>query len=226
MSPDMAPRPDLTGGTGPGGRRVGDAHSTEGPEASPGSDDRDLSEAAEAASAEIVEEDLNEILDSARRERDEYLDMLRRVQADFENYKKRMMRQQTELLERAARDLIDKLLPSLDAFELAREHLAVAPEMSEEGKALLQASALLFDTLSKEGLERVDDLGATFDPTMHDAVDHEEGPPQAEGQMVGAGSAETAEGSTASSPVVVGVLRPGYRWKGRVIRPAMVRVRG
>jgi molecular chaperone GrpE len=181
----------------------------------------------EEPAAEVVEEDLEQILSVARHERDEYLDMLRRVQADFENYKKRMMRQQTELLERAAQQLVEKLLPALDAFELARTHLGDAADLSDEGKALLQASALLFDSLAKEGLERTDDLGQPFDPTTQEAVEHDTTPvePGASAEGVEIGGPESNEIRHAG-PVVVGVLRPGYRWKGRVIRPAMVKVRG
>ena len=177
-------------------------------EATPGEE-----EAAEptAAAEEVVERDLAAVLDVAQRERDEYLDMLRRVQADFENYKKRMVRQQTDILERAAEALVVRLLPVLDAFELARAHLET--EGSTESKALLQAASLLSDTLAKEGLERLDDDGADFDPSRHEAVEH---------QPAGSSTGQDA----ASGPVVSEVLRPGYRYKGRVIRPAMVRVRG
>lgn len=164
--------------------------------------------AGDSAPGEVTEEvdDLSE----ARRERDEYLDMLRRVQADFENYKKRMVRQQTDLLERAAEGLVTRLLPVLDAFDLARAHLEA--EGSPEGRALLQAAGLLVDTLSKEGLERVDDMGVEFDPTVHEAVEHQ--------------PAEADDEAGHSGPVVSEVLRAGYRYKGRVVRPAMVRVRG
>ncbi len=161
--------------------------------------------------------DVGDALSTTRRERDEYLEMLKRVQADFENYKKRMIRQQTEQLERAAQGIVTKLLPALDAFDLAREHLSDTEQLSDEGKALLQASALLFDALAKEGLERVDDSGKPFDPTVHEAVEHVSTETPGE---------PTAEEPHSEGPVVVSVLRPGYRWKGRVIRPAMVRVRG
>ncbi len=163
--------------------------------------------------AVAVEHDIEQVLEVSRRERDEYLDMLRRVQADFENYKKRMVRQQTDLLERAAEGLVVRLLPVLDAFDLARAHLEA--EGSPEGKALLQAAGLLSDTLAKEGLERVDAEGAVFDPTVHEAVEHQ----PAEGGQAG-------EDGATGQPVVIDVLRAGYRYKGRVVRPAMVRVRG
>jgi molecular chaperone GrpE len=168
-----------------------------------------------------------------QRERDEYLDMVRRVQADFENYKKRVVRQQTDHLERAAADVITKMLPVLDAFDLARAHLDAGGDVSDEGKALLAASALLTDTLAREGLERIDDAGVSFDPTVHEAVEHVPGdsaaadgaePARAPGADDDAGDPDAP--GTDAGPVVDGVLRAGYRFKGRVIRPAMVRVRG
>ncbi len=164
--------------------------------------------------AELVERGILAAEDAMRRERDEYLDMLRRVQADFENYKKRMVRQQTDLLERAAEGLVQRLLPVLDAFDLARAYLEV--EGSPEAKALLQAAGLLSDTLGKEGLERLDDAGAEFDPTRHEAVEH---------QPADSGDGEGVAAPDAG-PMVSQVLRPGYRYKGKVIRPAMVKVRG
>jgi molecular chaperone GrpE len=164
---------------------------------------------AEPAAGGVVADDPAE----AARQRDEYLDMLRRVQADFENYKKRMVRQQTDLLERAAEGLVTRLLPVLDAFDLARAHLEA--EGSPEGKALLQAAGLFEDTMAKEGLERVDTVGVEFDPTVHEAVEHQ---PAEDGGGAG--------GEAERGPVVSDVLRAGYRYKGRVVRPAMVRVRG
>jgi molecular chaperone GrpE len=175
----------------------------------PGSDDEALS--VEEQATEVVEADLAVLLDTVTRERDDYLDMSRRVQADFENYKKRMLREQTSLLERAGENLVVSLLPVLDAFDLARDHLGDEAELSPDGKALVQAAALLGDTLAKDGLERIDEIGGAFDPTVHEAVEHQ---PAEDG--------DDAEEGT----VVSGVLRAGYRWKGRVIRPAMVRVRG
>jgi molecular chaperone GrpE len=203
-----------------------------------------------------VEYELSDLIGVLQRERDEYLDTLRRVQADFENYKKRILRQQTDHLERAGEDLVTKMLPVLDAFDLARAHLGNAGELNEEGKALLAASALLNDTLAREGLQRIDDPGAPFDPTTHEAVEHvPDRDPAPRGASSGSGSpgsgfsggglsggaspggASSGVGGTGDTgrgngekdeagPVVDGVLRAGYRWKGRVIRPALVRVRG
>lgn len=142
----------------------------------------------------------------AAAERDEYLDALRRLQADFDNYRKRSVRQQTELLERATEGLLVQLLPVLDALDLAEAHAS-----EEERAALSQVGTLLKETLSRQGLERIDATGVEFDPTVHDAVAHEE--------------AEKGEGD--SSPHEISeVMRAGYRLKGRVVRPAMVKVKG
>ena len=139
----------------------------------------------------------------AEKERDEYLDALQRLQADFENYRKRVSRSSSDAGVRAAGDLVAKLLPVLDAFDLAQAHFSGAA--SEEAAALAQARGLMLDTLAREGLERIDEVAGDFDPQVHDAVAHVEGD---------------------GGQVVDEVLRAGYRWKGAVLRPAMVRVKG
>ena len=154
----------------------------------------ELVEQAEDAIAEDVSE-----LARLTVERDEYLEQLRRLQADFENYKKRVARQQTEHLERASEELVTHLLPVLDTFDLAMTH-------GTEGLEPVYRSFL--DVLEGTGLQRVDPLGQPFDPTEHDAVLHE------------------ADEETSTTPEVTEVLRAGYRWKGRVLRPAMVKVKG
>jgi len=167
--------------------------------------------ASEAGSADghstaLVEEaDPREVL---ARERDEYLLALQRTQADFENYRKRVARLQEEQSARSSGQLVDKLLPVLDTLDLAEAHLNESLQLSEDGKALRASRAMLVDILAKEGLERVDQAGVPFDPSVHDAVAH----------------AEAEDGQQGA--VVEEVLRAGYRWKGQVLRAAMVRVRG
>jgi molecular chaperone GrpE len=155
-------------------------------------------------SAEAVEQDIEaldalDVLAATEKERDEYLDRLQRLQADFENYKKRMQRQQSETLERAGEDLATKLLPVLDTIDLARQHGA--------GEGVEQIANALVDVLTKEGLERIDPVGQPFDPNEHEAVSHE-------------------PADDAGEPSVSGLMRAGYRWKGRLVRAAMVTVRG
>lgn len=144
----------------------------------------------------------------AERERDEFKDALQRLQADFENYRKRVARTTDEVVARSVADVVAKLLPVLDAFDLAQAHFATATTdelESVEAKALVQARSLLLDTLTKEGLDRIDQIGVPFDPTIHDAVAHVDG----NGEQI-----------------VDDVMRAGYQWKGAVVRPAMVRVKG
>ena len=142
----------------------------------------------------------------AERQRDEYLDALQRLQADFENYRKRVSRSSDDAAIRASGEIVIKVLPVLDAFDLAQAHFALTP--SPESEALSQARGLMLDVLQREGLERVDSVDVPFDPQVHDAVAHVEGD----------------DGS--SGPLVDEVLRAGYLWKGAVLRPAMVKVRG
>ena len=108
-------------------------------------------------------DDVTELLDETsiiERERDDYLNSLQRLQADFENYRKRAIRLSEEAATRASGDLVVKLLPVLDAFDLAQAHFAATP--TDESEALSQSRALLLDALAKEGLERIDDVGVTF----------------------------------------------------------------
>ena len=145
-------------------------------------------------------------LSEAELQRDEYLNALQHLQADFENYRKRVARSSEDAAVRAAGSLVASLLPVLDAFDLAAAHFATTP--SEEATALNQSRALLLDSLEKQGLERVDGAGVAFDPQIHDAVAHVEGDADGDEQVVDE------------------VLRAGYRWKGSVLRAAMVRVKG
>jgi molecular chaperone GrpE len=165
--------------------------------------------------AESGDDDAQEVLNpfaEITRERDEYLDALRRLQAEFDNYRKRMTRQQSELLERASESLLERLLPTLDALDLARAHAGDPsdPEAAQLVAVLGQIASLLRDALAKDGLERIDTAEVAFDPTVHDAVARD----------------PAAEGDEEHAVIVAEILRPGYRLKGRVVRPAMVRVRG
>ena len=163
----------------------------------------------EVESESVASEDATEAFDDrseAERQRDEYLDALQRLQADFENYRKRVARTTDDSATRAAGNLVVKMLPVLDAFDYAQAHFADAT--SAEAEALNQARTVMLDALSREGLERIDTIAAPFDPQVHDAVAH-------------AANDEGDEGQ-----VVENVLRAGYRWKGVVLRPAMVTVKG
>jgi molecular chaperone GrpE len=131
----------------------------------------------------------------------QYRELAQRVQADFENYRKRVLREQTAVVERATEGLLEDLLPVLDSFELALPMLDDAEEKVRKGVELVYAE--LVGVLEKNGLERIDTDGKPFDPNVHECVLQEDG---------------------AGEPVVAETMRTGYRLKGRVLRPAMVKV--
>ena len=157
----------------------------------------------EAAESDVeLVEDAQDVLselniDEVVKERDEFKDIALRVQADFENYRKRAAVQLTDEVDRSTGRIVEAMLPVLDACEAAVAH-------GVEGVENIWSS--LLGTLQKSGLEALDLQGQPFDPALAEAVLHEEG-----------------DGGEA---VVVEVLRTGYRWKGRVLRAAMVKVKG
>jgi molecular chaperone GrpE len=217
------------GGPGDGGPRNAEAGTAPTGTAAPGDDDGRAEWPASGGPPAEGEGGAEILADVAAlsAERDEYLGALQRLKADFDNYRKRVLRQHEEQAARAAADLVGKLLPVLDTLDLAQAHLGVSPSGngSDEAQALHAARAQLLDTLAKEGLERVDAADVAFDPTVHDAVAHAPGGP-------GPADGESAPGGDEPAPAVPGgvvvdeVMRAGYRWRGQVLRPAMVRVRG
>lgn len=130
-------------------------------------------------------------------ERDEFKDIAVRLQADFDNYRKRVAATQSDEIDRATGRLVEALLPVLDACEAAYAHGA-------DGVSPIWSS--LIGTLQKQGLEAFDLVGKPFDPNTAEAVVHEDG--------------------DGGDPVVAEVMRTGYQWKGRVLRAALVKVRG
>jgi molecular chaperone GrpE len=159
-----------------------------GPELDPG--------AAEAAQFE-------QDLEGLQRERDDLLDTTRRLQADFENYRKRVAREQTALVERATEGLLEQLLPVLDSFELAVRNLEGSDVDEKVRKGIELVFAELTGVMERTGLERIEAKDAPFDPNEHEAVLQDDGD---------------------GEPHVDDVLRSGWKLKGRVLRPAMVKV--
>lgn len=160
---------------------------------------------ATESDVELVE-DVQDVLaelniDEVVKERDEFKDIALRVQADFENYRKRAATQLADEVDRASGRIVESLLPVLDACEAAVSHGVTGVE---------QVWSALFSAVQKHGLEALDLAGKPFDPALAEAVMHEEG--------------DAAD--SAAEPMVVEVLRTGYRWKGRVLRAAMVKVKG
>jgi molecular chaperone GrpE len=129
-------------------------------------------------------------------EREEFKGMAQRIQADFDNYRKRAATQSLAEADRASGRLAEALLPVLDAAEAA-----FVRHPDEVGPLLNQ----MLVELKKHGLETLDLQNRPFDPELAEAVAHEPG-----------------EGG---EPIVAEVLRSGYTWKGRVLRPAMVKTK-
>ena len=168
-------------------------------------DDRhEVAVSEEEAAASQLEADLAR-LTQIESERDEYLETLRRVQAEFENYRKRVIKEQTALVDRATSGLVEQLLPVLDSFELALQNLDAAgsDDIESVRKGVELVYAELLGVLEKAGLSRIEAEGKPFDPNVHEAVMQEDGD---------------------GEPVVTDVLRTGYTLMGRVLRPAMVKV--
>ena len=132
-------------------------------------------------------------------ERDEFLNLLQSVKAEFDNYQKQTKKRISETRTFARGEIVEKLLPVLDACDAAVLHGA------EDVVAIRKA---LIDSLENEGLKLVGAVSEKFDPSIHEAVSHEPGNEDEEEQVVSE------------------VLRQGYFWEGKILRPAMVKVRG
>ena len=142
----------------------------------------------------------NEIsIDDILAERDEFLNLLQSVKAEFDNYQKQTKKRITETRTFARGEIVEKLLPVLDACDAAVLHGA------EDVAAIRKA---LIDSLENEGLKLVGTVSEKFDPSIHEAVSHEPGNEDEDEQVVSE------------------VLRQGYFWEGKILRPAMVKVRG
>ncbi|MEP6475784.1 MAG: nucleotide exchange factor GrpE [Actinomycetota bacterium] len=151
-----------------------------------------------------VASEVEPALADAEREAAEYLDHLRRLQAEFDNFRKRSLKQQTHAVELAAQPIVARLLEVVDDFELALMAAEQQPDFERFRKGVELVYAKLADVLRAEGLQQIEAQGAPFDPELHEAL-----------MQTGEGDGEL---------VVADVLRPGYTLKGRVLRPAGVRV--
>jgi molecular chaperone GrpE len=160
------------------------------------------------ASGDQVDPALAEVtaaLQEVTRERDTYLDHLRRERAEFENFRRRSQKERMEALDRGAEALAAQLLSVLDNFGYVLEAAKDADDAVAKGVRMVHSE--LRETLQRAGLEDVPGVDAPFDPTWHDAV-----------MQVDGDTTENGE------PKVAQVLRNGYRFKGRVLRPATVAV--
>jgi molecular chaperone GrpE len=142
---------------------------------------------------------------SLKRERDEYLALAQRAQADFENYRKRAAKEAAAAGDRAKGGLVRELLPVVDNLERALASAEESEQHLAEGVRLVHSE--LVAVLQRNGVEPFDPSGEPFDPEVHEAL-----------------STQPADG--ADPGVVVGVMEKGYKLNGTVLRPARVVVSG
>lgn len=183
------------------------------PEEIPNQNGTDAEAEAQDAGAEVPEGEASqpeasiaewqEALELAVKQRDEYLDSLRRTQADFQNFKRRNQTARSDGYEDGVRETIAAMLPVIDNLERA----IGAAEQQGEGQALVDGVKMtlstLFESLKRFGFEEVPALGEMFDPEKHNAVMRESGEEPGK---------------------VLEVFQKGYRVKDRIIRYAMVKV--
>lgn len=185
--------PDAASGGPAGG---GDASVLGPPESTPPAED----------ASDQVAQDFDALLADAQRERDEYLELAKRAQADFENYRKRMAADVLAATGRGKAEVLRDILPVLDDLERAIQAAGLDPEGdSEDGLAhgVLLVFRSLRDSLAKHGVEAVDPKGEKFDPVEHEAL-----------------STVAADG--VESGTVVETMQKGYRLGEQLIRPARV----
>lgn len=143
-------------------------------------------------------------LAASRDDADAYLADLQRLAADFENYRKRTVREQSAHVARAGQRVVESLLPVLDSFDAAFTHEAQTPSEEKLLSGVRGTYHQLLDALRREGLEPIPALGEPFDPEVHEAVS----------------TLATGDGDL----IVAAELRQGFRLGGRVLRPALVTV--
>ncbi len=144
-------------------------------------------------------------LAQAKAKAEEHYDHLQRLQAEFDNYRKRTLKEKTEIIKYASERLVGELLPVLDNFERAASAAQINPDFTSFSQGVEMILRQLQTALSKEGLKAMDAVGQPFDPNLHDAVlrvDSEEHPEN----------------------TVVEELQKGYFLKEKVLRPSMVKV--
>ncbi len=178
------------------GPDVGVVDDHQPPAAEAGEGGVDPAAAADPGTQELDVETLVTTLETVTSERDSHLEDLQRITAEFANFRRQATKRQSDTVQYAASGLAEKLLPVLDACDAA---------IAQGAADVAPIQAALLDVLQREGLEPVTSSGQPFDPERHEAVSHEAGDGEA---------------------VVIEVMRAGYVWNSRVLRPAMVRVKG
>jgi len=142
-------------------------------------------------------------LDEIKKQKDEYLNGWKRERADFLNYKKDEMERISALMKYANEEMILKMLPILDNFQMAERNISEEAKKDENIRGLLLISKQIQEFLKTQGIEEIKTVGQTFDPNFHEVVQ------EVEGEKSGTIAEETQK---------------GYLMEGKVLRPSKVKV--
>lgn len=174
-------------------------------------DEQDIVEEVEEVDQELVDETANqtnadnEVLEKLEEEKDDLYQRLLRVQAEYDNFRKRTQKEKEADRKYQSQSMITELLPIVDNFERALN----TEVQDESAKQFIEGMNMVYrqltDVLKKEGVEEIETTGAAFDPYLHQAV-------------------MQVEDDNYAANTVVEELQKGYKLKDRVIRPAMVKV--
>ena len=145
---------------------------------------------------------LHEDLELQSKKAEEYFDSLKRNMAEFDNYKKRMTKEKETLYSTILSDIVSLILPIIDNFEKAKE-AECTDEKYKEGVSMIYNQ--LMELLNKQGVEKIPDLGETFDPELHEAV-------------------MSVQDETKGEKEIVEVFRSGYKLQDKVVRHTLVKV--
>lgn len=173
-------------------------------------EDADNEKDEEMAELDVLDK-LKKELEQKTKEVEDHLNSLRRLQADFQNYKKRVAREKQNIYKYASEDLIVKLLPILDNFERAMDSTKSKKdkEGEKEFKSFIQGVDMILkqfkQVLEEEGVKEIQAVGEKFDPNYHEAV-------------------EQVADERYQSDTIISVVRKGYIYKDKVIRPSLVKV--
>lgn len=151
---------------------------------------------------DVYIEKLNKDLEEQKKKADEYVDSLKRNMAEFDNYKKRISKEKESLYSSILSDIIGNLLPVIDNFEKAKD-AECTDETYKTGISMIYNQ--LIELLNKQGVEKIPDLGETFDPEVHEAV-------------------MSVQDESKGDKEIVEVFRTGYRLKDKVVRHSLVKV--
>ncbi|MFD2209221.1 nucleotide exchange factor GrpE [Virgibacillus halophilus] len=158
----------------------------------------------DAAELNATEQELETEMEQLREDKEKLFDQLARIQAEYDNFKKRTQKEKQASQKYKAQDLVTALLPVMDNFERA-----LKTQVSNEAAGFMEGMNMVYrqllEALKNEGLSEIETVGKEFDPNMHHAV-------------------MQAEDENYESNIIVEELQKGYLLKDRVIRPAMVKV--